>query len=198
MPKANRVISKPKPPAVRHVAIIDPNSGVISGYASGTNIVLGPVESRQNWRDITDIPGSSKLNADRIKRNFIRDGQLRRKPRVRLIVDSRRIEIGRGRAKISYEVLEGEVEELNLTIRSNGSQRKDKLRKNQQLEIGGSSRRKVTVTIDDPLVFVENPVLEINVVPPEELIVAPPPPVEEVIVEKKDKEDNGKAKGQGR
>ena len=195
MAKANRVIQKPKPPAVRYVAIIDPSNGLISAYASGTNIVLGSVESKRNWRDITDLPGAATLDTAKIKRVFLQGGKIKKKPRVRLVIDARKIEIGRGRAKVSYEVLEGEVEELNLTIRSNGSVRNDKIRKHQNLEIGGNSRRRITVTIDDPLIFVEEPILTINVVPPEELVTSPTPPVQEVddvIVDKKDKPEKVK------
>ena len=194
MARANRVIQKPKPPVVKHLAIIDPNTGVISGYASGTNIVIGPVESKRNWTDITDIPGSEKLSAEKIKRIFIKDGKVRRKPRVRLIIDAKRIEIGRGRAKVSFEVLEGEVSELNLLVISNGTVRKEKLIGNQTLDIGGSSRRKVTVEVDDPLIFVEGHVAAVDIVPSEELIIPPTPSrndVDDLVIEKKDKKNNG-------
>jgi len=188
--KANRVISKPKPPPLKRVAIVDPINGVISGYASGPNIVLGDVESKRNWKDITDIPGSATLNADRIKRTFLKDGKIKKKPRVRLVVDSRKVEIDKGRAKVSYEVLEGEVDGfyLNLAIKSAGSSRCSKLRHNQELEIGGSSRCSVAITVDDPLVFVEGPVVIIGVVPAEELIKTQVPklaPMDNMIIEKK-------------
>jgi hypothetical protein len=199
MAKANRVIQKPKPPAPKHLALIDPNTGLISAYVSGTNVVIGPVESKRNWRDITDVPGADKLNSDRIKRNFIKEGVLKRKPRVRLVVDSKKIEIGKGRAKVSYEVLEGDADDIELTVRSNGSVRKEKLRKNQTLDIGGSSRRKVTVTIDDPLIFVEEPVVAVEIVPPEELIVSPVlvEVPDDIIIDKKDKVNSGQAKAKG-
>ena len=190
MARANKVIQKPKPPTVKRVALIDPDSGLISGYASGTNIVLGNVESERNWKDITDVPGSATLDSDKIRRIFMKDGKIKRKPRIRLIIDSRRIEIGRGRAKVSYEVLEGEVDELNLIVHSNGNRRKDKIRKNQDLHIGGNSRQRVVVSIDDPLIFLEGPLLVIEVVPSGELIQPPTPTPnvdDDTIIEKKDK-----------
>lgn len=188
MARANRVIQKPKPPSIRHMALIDPNTGVISGYASGTNIVIGDVESQHNWKDITDVPGAASLSSEKIRRVFMKDGKIKRKPRVRLVIDSRKIEIGKGKAKVSFEVLEGEVEDLNLVVHNNGNTRKEKLHKNQHLEISASSRRKVVVTVDDPLIFVEGPVATINIVPPEELTVQPSTPVvviDDLVVGKK-------------
>lgn len=191
MAKANRVIQKPKPPAVKHVAVIDPNTGLISAYGSGTNIVIGDRESKRNWRDITNVPGAATLDSEKVKRHFFKDGEFKKKPRVRLIVDNKRIAIGTGKAKISYEVLEGELEELNLEVKSDGSRRTEKLSKHQNLELSGGTAKRIAVVVKDPMVFVEGKASVIDIVAPEEIIKPRKPPrpnaLADVLTEKKDK-----------
>lgn len=168
MAKENRVIQKPSPPPVRHAALIDPDTGVISGYIRGTNFVLDG-DTDANWRDITGVPGADKLANKDINSVFLRNGRLREKPKIKLSVDSRRIEIGNGRANLTMEV-DGSTaflpEEISVSI--NGKNETMKL--DQALDIMSNSRQTLKIKIDDPRVYSTDIIL-VHAVPAEELIL---------------------------
>jgi hypothetical protein len=184
--KANRVISKPKPPAVKHLAIIDPTTGVISGYVSGTNVVLGNVESQRNWRDITNVPGAKQLSG-KLDQKLVKAGVVKNKPRIRLKLNKREVDFNE-EAEIEIEVIDGDPADIpeDIMIRLNGS--KYILLLGEKLKIKGSKEKNLAIKVSDSRVFVEeehrNVGLRIGKRPP------PPPREDDGVVVR-----GGKAKG---
>lgn len=152
-------MAKPAPKK-RYYAQIDPVTGNVIGYASGTNI---DIRNSNEWRDITDIRGAKQLTGKAGKAIF-RDGVFKKKPKLRLDIAGKRVEVGSD-IKVTLSLVEGDPtlvpEEIGIKI--GATQYAVKL--GQEIKIKSTDARKINIRVNDPLVALDDRVAAVRVVP---------------------------------
>ena len=143
---------KPPAPPVRHAVLTDPNTGAIISYVRGTNFNVD--NDNTGWADITDVPGVTDLAKLDIRSMMIKKGQLRPKPKLKLILDKREMEES-GKAKLRLES-EGSTAYLPEEVIVKIGRKKVKMRLNEEVEICGTRAGKISVSLDDHRVYCAN------------------------------------------
>jgi hypothetical protein len=151
-----------KPAAKRHYyAQIDKNTGVVIGYASGTNI---DIRNSNEWQDITELHGAKQISG-KVGDVLVNNGSVIKKPKLKIVVSDRRIEVGE-EATFSLQVVEGDPTLVPKEIRIRIAPKvKINLELDEQLIISHDEPTKVNIKVVDDRVRLDDRTVSIKIVP---------------------------------
>jgi hypothetical protein len=154
-------MAKKPAPKKRYYAQIDPVTGVVIGYASGTNI---DIRNSNEWQDITDLHGAKQISG-RVGDVSVSKNAVIKKPKLEIVVSDRRIEVGE-QATVSLKLVEGDAALVPKEIRIRIAPKvRINLELDEHLIISHDEPTKVNIRVVDDRVRLDDRVASIRIVP---------------------------------